>query len=140
MKLPYSWLKDYTDIEASAKEYSHILTMTGSKVEGWEHHGENITGVVCGRILDIAPHQDSDHLLICKVDAGTPLQIVTGAKNLKVGDMVPVALDGAQLPAGPITTTTMRGQLSQGMLCSFSELGLTHSDCPYADPNGIFGV
>jgi len=139
MKLPYSWLRDYTAIEAAPYDYAHRMTMTGSKVEGFSSPADSISGVVCARLTAVEKHPDSDHLHICQVDAGAhgAVQVVSGAPNLNVGDLVPLALVGAKLPGGGIAATVMRGVVSDGMLCSFQELGLTEHDCPYADASGI---
>ena len=135
------WLADFTDVSGiSAKEYSDKMTLTGSKVEGFENLGEDITGVVVGRILDVKPHTNSDHLVICSVDAGgeTPLQIVTGAPNVFAGAVVPVATDGSHLPGDvKIKKGKLRGEVSEGMLCSIGELGLTTHDMPGAIEDGI---
>ncbi len=96
--------------------------------------------MVAGRITAIEKHQDSDHLLVCMVDVGggAPLQIVTGAQNVKAGDLVPVALNDSRLPNGAhIKTGKLRGVLSEGMLCSGEELHLTEDDCPGASEHGI---
>lgn len=140
MIMPYKWLNDYVKISASPKEYSDRMTMTGSKVEGWEEVGKEIENVVCGRVISIVKHPDADKLVICSIDVGKdePVQIVTGATNLKEGDLVPAALHPAKLPGGVvIKKTKMRGVDSNGMLCSIAELGLTLHDCPYAIENGI---
>ena len=94
MILSLEWLSEFVDIEGiSVKEFSDVMTMTGSKVEGWEELGADIKNVVAGRILSLERHPDSDHLWVCKVDIGEPepRQIVTGAQNLYVGAIVPVA-------------------------------------------------
>ncbi|MBR6736109.1 MAG: phenylalanine--tRNA ligase subunit beta [Oscillospiraceae bacterium] len=144
MDLSMRWLGDYVDVpEMSDRDFAEALTMSGSKVEKWEHEGEEIENVVVGRILSLDQHPNADSLLICSVDIGreAPVQILTGAKNLKVGDLVPAALDGAKLPGGKeIHTTNMRGELSEGMLCSLAELNLTINDFPYAVENGIFVI
>ena len=142
MKLPYQWLKDFTEIgidSVDPKTYADTMTMSGSMVGSWESPADEIARVVCGRILKIEKHPDSDHLVICQVNVGDrTVQIVTGASNLTEGDLVPAALDGAQLPGGvAIHTTVMRGVESCGMLCSMGELGLTEHDCPYGITNGI---
>jgi len=141
MKLPYKWLKDYTDIglhNVDPKTYAAKMTMSGTMVGSFESAADEISKVVVGRIDDLVKHPNSDHLNICQVCIGDEtVQIVTGAQNLKVGDLVPAALDGAQLPGGSIHTTTMRGEQSCGMLCSVAELGLTTHDCPYAIADGI---
>jgi len=140
MKLPLSWLSDYMTLKVSPKEYNHALTMTGSKVEGIEYLGQEIDRVVVGRIDSIERHPDSDHLWITQVFVGDKtVQIVTGAQNLKGGELVPVALDGSTLPGGKkIRSGKLRGVVSDGMLCSFSELGLTQNDAPFACSDGIF--
>jgi len=140
MKLPLSWLKDYTDIKATPKEYANALTMTGSKVEGIAVQGEGIEKVVVGRILSVGKHPDADRLLVTMVDVGSgTIQVVTGATNIKAGDLVPVALDGSTLPGGvKIKKGKLRGVESCGMMCSISELGLTKDDYPNAEEDGIF--
>ena len=117
------------------------MTMSVSKVEGYTVEGEEISNVVVGKILSVAPHENSDHLLICQIDVGKgdPIQIVTGASNIKAGDIVPVALDGATLPGDKkIKKGKLRGVESNGMLCSLGELNLTTHDFPYAIEDGIF--
>ena len=141
MNLSMKWLKDFVDVDVSAKEYADAMTMSGSKVEGYETEGEEIKNVVVGKILRIEKHPDADKLVVCSVDVGgdAPLQIVTGATNLKQGDLVPVALDGSVLPGGvKIKKGKLRGVESCGMLCSLGELHLTHGDFPYAIEDGIF--
>lgn len=141
MNLSMKWLSDYVDIDVPVKEYCHVMTMTGSKVEGFCEEGGEISNVVVGKILSVVPHEDSDHLVVCKVDVGkgAPIQIVTGASNVSAGDMVPVALDGSALPGGVrIKKGRLRGVDSEGMLCSLGELGLDKRDFPYAIEDGIF--
>ena len=116
MKASIEWLKEYADINVTAKELGDILTMTGSKVETIEEQGEDIQNVVAGKILEIKPHEDSDHLVVTKVDVGNKeiLQIVTGANNINENDIVPIAKDGAKLPGGvEIKTGKLRGVDSQ---------------------------
>lgn len=139
MNLPMSWLNDYMDIDAEPKEYADRLTMSGSKVEGFENMGENVQNVVAGKVLTCVDHPDSDHLHVCTVDAGTgeTLQIVCGAPNVKAGIIVPTALIGAVLPDGKIKKTKMRGVESQGMLCSHDELGITEDMLGYEPEYGI---
>ena len=139
MKASIEWLKEYADINVTAKELADILTMTGSKVETIEEQGSDIQNVVVGKILEIKPHEDSDHLVITKVDVGTEiLQIVTGANNIKVGDIVPIAKDGAKLPNGiEIKTGKLRGVDSYGMMCSVGELGLDINNYPNQIEHGI---
>ncbi len=141
MVLSMKWLSDYVKVDASPKDFSDRMTATGSKVEGFENLGEKIKNVVVGKILEIEKHPDSDHLQICQMDLGeeAPVQIITGAQNISVGDLVPVAKHDSYLPDGThIKAGKLRGLPSNGMLCSLGELGLTAHDFPYADENGIF--
>ena len=141
MKLSREWLGEYTTIGAPDKEYCDAMTLSGSKVEGWEVTGSEISRVVVGRVISMERHTNSDHMWVCKIDVGgeRELQIVTGAQNVNIGDLVPVALDGSTLPGGKeIRTGKLRGELSEGMLCSLGELGLEQRDFPYAIEDGIF--
>lgn len=140
MDVSLNWLKDYVEFPENVHDFCEGMTMSGTKVEGFSTLGEDIKNVVVGKILSTEPHPDSDHLIICQVDVGKEkLQIVTGAQNVKAGDIVPVCLDGAVLPGGKtIKTGKLRGIVSQGMLCSIGELGLTVHDFPYAVEDGIF--
>lgn len=139
MNLPMSWLNDYMDINVTPKEYSDRMTMSGSKVEGFENMGENVQNVVAGKVLTCEDHPDSDHLHVCTVDAGTGeiLQIVCGAPNVKAGIIVPTALVGATLPDGKIKKGKLRGVESFGMLCSHDELGITEDMLGYEPEYGI---
>ena len=144
MKLPLSWLSDYTDMNGiTPKEYDAKLTMSGSKVEEVYYLGAEIDNVVTGKILEVVDHPDSDHLKICQLDVGKeePVQIVTGAPNVtpaSVGEICPVCLHKSTLPGGvKITKGKLRGVPSNGMMCSFQELGLSHGCVPYACENGI---
>jgi phenylalanyl-tRNA synthetase beta chain len=142
MNLSMRWLKEFVPIdEMPIRDFTEAVTMSGSKVESWEREGAEITNVVVGKIVSLERHPDSDHLWITKTDVGAeePLQIVTGAQNLKVGDIVPVALHNSTLPGGKkIKKGKLRGVESNGMLCSLGELGLTKHDFPYAVEDGIF--
>lgn len=141
MNLSMKWLKDFVDIDVSPREFAEKMTMSGSKVEKYTVEGENLNRVVVGKVLAIDPHPNADKLVVCKVDvgAGEPLQIVTGAKNLTVNDVVPVALDGSTLTDGTkIKRSKLRGVESCGMMCSLGELGLSASDFPHAVEDGIF--
>ena len=126
MKASIEWLKEYSDIDVDAVKLGDILTMTGSKVETIEQRGNDIKNVVVGKILEIVKHPDSDHLVITQMDLGDEkVQIVTGADIIKVGDIVPVAKDGSELPGGvKIKKGKLRGIDSCGMMCSVGELGL----------------
>ena len=140
MKMPLSWAKEFADFECAPQEYADRMTMSGSKVEYFESEADAIENVVIGKILSIVPHPDSDHMVVCQVDVGKdePVQIVTGAGNLKVGDLCPAALHKSCLPGGvKITKGKLRGVESFGMLCSLAELGLTTHDFPHAVENGI---
>lgn len=142
MDLSIRWLKDYVDIgDISMRDFSEAMSMSGSKVEGWTTEFEDVKNVVVGKILSVELHPDSDHLVICQLDVGQqePVQIVTGASNVHVGDMVPAALHKSQLPNGvKITKGKLRGVMSNGMMCSIAELNLTKGDFPYAAEDGIF--
>ena len=141
MKLSMNWLKDYVDKDFEPKAYCDKMTMTGSKVEGFDVIGSDIKNVVVGKLISVEKHPDSDHLLICMVDVGKeePVQIVTGAQNVKPGEYVPAALDDSYLPGNVhIKAGKLRGVASNGMLCSLGELGLDLHDFPYAEENGIF--
>lgn len=139
MNLPMSWLNDYMDIDVTPKEYSDRLTLTGSKVEGFESMGESVQNVVAGKVLTCEDHPDSDHLHVCTVDAGTGeiLQIVCGAPNVKAGIIAPIALVGAVLPGGKIKKGKLRGVESCGMICSHDELGITEDMLGYEPEYGI---
>ena len=139
MKAPLKWLKEHADFEATAKQFADGMTMSGSKVEYFEREADGIDKVVIGKIIAIEKHPNADKLLVCTVDiGGKNIVVVTGAKNLKEGDLCPVALDGATLPGGvKIVKSDMRGVESDGMLCSLKELGLTKHDFPAAVEDGI---
>ena len=140
MKASIEWLSEYADINVEPKQLGDILTMTGSKVETIEEQGKDIQNVVVGKILEIKPHADSDHLVVTKVDVGGGeiLQIVTGANNIKEGDIVPIAKDGSKLPGGvEIKKGMLRGVESCGMMCSVGELGLDINSYPDQIEMGI---
>jgi phenylalanyl-tRNA synthetase beta chain len=141
MDLSRKWLSAFTDIKASSKEYADAMTNTGSKVETTREPSEEIRNVVVGRVEEIERHPDSDHLWVCQMDVGKEelVQIVTGAQNVRKGDLVPVALHKSLLPGGVrIEKGKLRGVKSNGMLCSMSELDLDLHDFPYAVEDGIF--
>lgn len=141
MDLSKRWLQDYVDVNVSDHDFSEDITLSGSKVESYRHEGEMLKNIVVGKIDSLERHPDSDHLWICMVNIGAdkPLQIVTGAQNLQAGDYVPVALDHSVIADGTeITSGKLRGVLSDGMLCSLGELGLTARDFPNAIEDGIF--
>ena len=140
MKLSRKWLDEFVKIDAGNKDFSEDMTLSGSKVEGFECPGDEIKNVVVGKVEDIVRHENSDHMWVCQVNVGDEtVQIVTGAQNVKKGDLVPVAKDDSYLPGGVhITKGALRGVESCGMLCSLKELGLTVNDFPYAIADGIF--
>lgn len=136
MKVPVKWLKDYVDINIGAKELGDLLTLSGSKMEEVITSGNEIQNVVTGKILKIEPHPDAEKLVVCQVEVGqeAPVQIVTGADNMKENDIVPVALHGSSLPGGvKIKKGKLRGIVSNGMMCSEEELGIV-------DENKVHGL
>ena len=139
MKASIEWLEEYSDIDVDSVKLGDILTMTGSKVETVEQKGNDIKNVVVGKILEIKKHEDSDHLVVTQVDLGNEkVQIVTGANNIKEGDIVPIAKDGSELPGGvKIKKGLLRGVESCGMMCSVGELGLDIANYPGQIENGI---
>lgn len=139
MKASIEWLEEYSDIDVDSVKLGDILTMTGSKVETVEQKGNDIKNVVVGKILEIKKHEDSDHLVVTQVDLGNEkVQIVTGANNIKEGDIVPIAKDGSELPGGvKIKKGLLRGVESCGMMCSVGELGLDIVNYPGQIENGI---
>ena len=127
MQFSYNWLKTQADPQLSADEFAHLLTMAGLEVEEADKAAPEFSGVVVAEVKSVEKHPDADRLNITQVDAGTGelIQIVCGAPNVKVGIKVPCALAGAVLPNNfKIKPTKMRGQVSNGMLCSTDELGL----------------
>ena len=139
MNLSRKWLNEFVDgvsvSDINDHEFSEAMTLSGSKVETFEDLGKEISNIVVGKVLSMAKHPNSDHMWLCMVDAGQaePVQIVTGAWNVHVGDLVPVALDNSTLPGGKtITKGKLRGEVSDGMLCGLYELGLDERDFPYA--------
>ena len=143
MKLNRKWInEEFVDLShVSDKEFVETLTVFGQKVETWERMDAEIKNVVVGKVLSMERHPNSDHMFICQVDVGQaePVQIVTGAQNVNVGDLVPAALHNSWLPGGVhITKGKLRGEVSNGMLCSFAELGLTQNDLPGVFADGIW--
>ena len=131
MKVPYSWLNDYVDINVNATELGDLLTLTGSALEGIIVQGDLINRVVTCKFKSIEKHPDAEKLSVCIVDIGNgeELQIVTAATNMKVGDVVPVALHKSTLADGTeIKKGKLRGVVSNGMFCSEAELGLKGED------------
>ena len=137
MILSRNWLNEFVDLkDITDKQFNDDMTLSGSKVETVERPDENLKNVVVGKILEMKRHENSDHMWVLKIDVGQaePVQIVTGAWNVHVGDYVPAALSGAHLPGGiKIEEGELRGVESDGMLCSLKELGMTaEHDFPYA--------
>ena len=128
MLAPISWIKRYTDVNMPADKLTSTMIMSGTAVEGYEELGAEISGVVVGRITEIKKHPNADSLVICQTDIGEKtIQICTAAKNVFEGALVPVSLNGAHLAGGlKIKSTKMRGEVSDGMFCSYQELGLPH--------------
>ena len=143
MKLNRKWInEEFVDLRhVSDKEFVETLTVFGQKVETYERMDAEIKNVVVGKVLSMVRHPNSDHMWICQVDVGQdePVQIVTGAQNVHEGDLVPAALHNSWLPGGVhITKGKLRGEKSNGMLCSYLELGLTQNDLPGAYEDGIW--
>lgn len=144
MRTSLKWIKDLVPgLEVTPKEYMDAMTMSGSKVEFYEEMDENLDKIVVGKIETIEKHPDADKLVVCQVDIGTEkLQIVTGAKNVKEGDKIPVVLDGGCVLDGTkpvkIKTGKLRGVESQGMFCSVEELGSNTDMYPEAPEDGVY--
>ena len=137
MILSRNWLNEFVDLkDITDRQFNDDMTLSGSKVETIERPDENLKNVVVGKVLEMKRHENSDHMWVLKIDVGQaePVQIVTGAWNVHVGDYVPAALHGAHLPGGvKIEKGKLRGVESNGMLCSLKELGMTaEHDFPYA--------
>ncbi len=144
MKAPLEWLKEFTTINVSTKDFAEKMTISGSKVEEVIVSGEEIQQVYTGKVISCEPHQNSDHLSICHVDLGKEelgrdLQIVCGAPNVVKGMICPVAIVGAKLPGGfSIKKGKIRGVESQGMCCSVQELGLSPAEIHGASEDGLW--
>lgn len=152
MNTPLSWIKAYVpDLECTAQEYTDAMTLTGTKVEGYEKLDADLDKIVVGKILSIEKHPDADKLIICQVQIskeGETVQIVTGAPNVKEGDIVPVVLDGGRVAGGhdgnktpggiKIKKGKLRGIESCGMMCSIEELGSSKEMYPDAPEKGIY--
>lgn len=127
MKISIDWLRQYIEVDSDIAKVSDVLTMIGIEVEARHALMPKVRGVVVGKLVRIEPHPQADRLVVCQVDTGAsePSQIVCGAKNMREGDRVPVALPGTDLGGGfVIKEAKLRGVTSLGMLCSESELGL----------------
>jgi len=145
MRISLNWLKEYVDIDVGPDELAEVMTMLGMEVESVDRPGDEVQGVVVGKVLEKNPHPDADKLTVCKTDVGgeAPLQIICGATNFDVGDKVPTAVVGSVLPGDfKITKRKMRGVESQGMMCSTKELGLgdDHMGLMVLDEDAPLGV
>ncbi len=151
MNTALSWIKEYVpDLDVTAQEYTDAMTLTGTKVEGFERLDKNLEKIVVGQITSIEPHPDANKLIVCQVNIGTEsIQIVTGASNVKVGDKVPVVLDGGKVAGGhdggplpedgiKIKKGKLRGVESNGMMCSIEEMGSDRNMYPDAPEEGIY--
>lgn len=150
MNTSLSWVKAYVpDLDVTEQEYADAMTLSGTKVEGYEKLDADLDKIVVGQIKKIERHPDADKLVICQVDIGTEtIQIVTGAPNVEEGQKVPVVLDGGRVAGGHDGSKTeggieikkgkLRGVESFGMMCSIEELGSTRDMYPEAPENGIY--
>ena len=150
MNTSLSWIKAYVPgLDVTAQEYTDAMTLSGTKVEGFEKLDADLEKIVIGQIVKIEPHPDADKLIVCQVNTGEEtIQIVTGAPNVKEGDKVPVVLDGGRVAGGhdgkkteggiKIKKGKLRGVESCGMMCSIEELGSTKEMYPEAPDNGIY--
>lgn len=152
MNTSMNWIKEYVpDLDCTPKEWTDAVTLTGTKVETCTILNKNLDKIVTGQIKSMEKHPDSDHLWICQVDVGQDdlVQIVTGAQNQKVGDVVPVVLDGGKVAGGhdggelppdgvEIKAGKLRGVESFGMMCSIEELGSTREFYPEAPEEGLY--
>lgn len=152
MNTPLSWIKAYVpDLDCTEKEYMDAMTLSGTKVEGFEKFDADLDKIIVGRIDKIEKHPDADKLVVCQVavdEEGTQVQIVTGAPNVKEGQKVPVVLDGGRVAGGHDGSRTpggikikkgkLRGVESCGMMCSIEELGSSRDFYPDAPESGIY--
>lgn len=151
MNTPISWMKAYVpDLDVDVQEFVDKMTLSGSHVEGYEKKDKNLDKIVVGRIETMEKHPDADKLVVCQVNVGSEsLQIVTGAKNVKVGDMIPLVLDGGKVAAAhgddneypdgiKIKKGKLRGVESNGMMCGIEELGSSRDFYPEAPEDGVY--
>ena len=139
MKISLDWLREWVDVEMDVSAFAHALTMAGLEIEGVHRAGPDLKGVVVGEVLAVEKHPDADKLNVCRVSDGVEhLKIVCGAPNVAVGLLVPVALDGARLPGGvKIKKGKLRGIVSEGMLCSATELMVPQELYPSVGDAGL---
>ena len=152
MNTSYNWIKSLVPgLNASEQEFADAMTLSGTKCEGFSCLDKNLENIVVGRIMKIDPHPDANKLIVCSMDVGqgSPVQIVTGADNVREGDYVPVVLDGGKVAGGhdggplpengiKIKAGKLRGVESNGMLCAIEELGRDRNYYPGAPENGIY--
>lgn len=151
MNTPLSWIKAYVpDLDVDVQEFVDRMTLSGSHVEGYEKKDKNLEKIVAGKIESIEKHPDADKLVVCQVNIGTEtIQIVTGAKNVKEGDVVPIVLDGGKVAAAhgddteypdgiKIKKGKLRGVESNGMMCGIEELGSSRDFYPEASEDGVY--
>mgnify|MGYP002772166043 FL=1 len=151
MNTPISWMKAYVpDLDVDVQEFVDKMTLSGSHVEGYEKKDKNLEKIVVGRIETMEKHPDADKLVVCQVNIGSEsLQIVTGAKNVKVGDLIPLVLDGGKVAAAhgddneypdgiKIKKGKLRGVESNGMMCGIEELGSSRDFYPEAPEDGVY--
>lgn len=141
MKISTDWLKEYADLSnITDAELCSKLTMTGTNVETYTNTSERLKNIVIGKIVSIEKHKNADNLSVCQVNIKTKtVQIITSATNIKQNAIIPVCLDGSTTANGiKIKKSKFRGEISDGMMCSLEEIGLSKADFPYADENGIF--
>lgn len=151
MNTPISWMKAYVpDLDVDVQEFVDKMTLSGSHVEGYEKKDKNLEKIVVGRIETMEKHPDADKLVVCQVNVGSEnLQIVTGAKNVKVGDLIPLVLDGGKVAAAhgddneypdgiKIKKGKLRGVESNGMMCGIEELGSSRDFYPEASEDGVY--
>ena len=152
MNTPISWIKAYVpELDVTPQEFVDKITLSGSHVENYDQYDKNLEKIVVGKILSIEKHPDADKLIVCQVDIGAaePIQIVTGASNVKVGDMCPTVLDGGKVAGGHdggelppdgirIKAGALRGVPSAGMMCAIEELGSSRDLYPEAPEDGVY--
>ena len=152
MNTPLSWIKAYVpDLDVTPREFVDRITLSGSHVESHNVYNKNLEKIVVGKILKIERHPDADKLVVCQVDVGqeAPIQIVTGAPNVKEGDVVPTVLDGGKVAGGhdggelppdgiKIKKGKLRGVESFGMMCAIEELGSSRDLYPEAPEDGVY--
>src|SRR3954454_6775465 len=129
MQVPLSWLREFVEISMPPEELAHRLTMAGIEVGSVEHIGAEWARIIIGRVLEVDRHPNADNLFVAKVDVGETITLVTAAPNLQVGFVVPVIRPGGRFaPGREIEGRRFRGIMSEGMLCSGAELGVSSDE------------